>query len=185
MRETTKTDLVLGTGVIAFALFVLTVWIPADVESGIFNTVRRRTEIGDAFAPVLAGAIILLGGVLLVLETLRKSGNTKLSASSIAFALALLALFTIALTFMRYAGPATVTLFESTGMDYRALRDTAPWKYLGFVLGGMVLVTTPIAVIERRLGWKALAIGMATTLILIAIYDLPFDDLILPPNGDV
>jgi hypothetical protein len=47
------------------------------------------------------------------------------------------------------------------------------------MVGGM------IAVLERRLSRRALMIGLIWSLVLILVYDLPFEDLLLPPNGDV
>jgi hypothetical protein len=69
--------------------------------------------------------------------------------------------------------------------SYRDLRDTLPWKYIGFLLGSTGLITTCIAAIETRFSWRALLIALVATTALMALYDLPFDDLLLPPNGDV
>ena len=52
----------------AFALLTLGAWIPADVESGVVETFRRRIVIGDAMAPTavaigMIAAAVLLAGV--------------------------------------------------------------------------------------------------------------------------
>ena len=78
---------------------------------------------------------------------------------------------------MRWEGPVLVE-------EYRLLRASAPWKWVGFVLGGTVVVTGLISAIERRLSLRALLIGIAVTVALIVLFDLPFDDLLLPPNGE-
>ena len=85
---------------------------------------------------------------------------------------------------MRWLGPLAVELFGAEG-SYRALRDTAPWKHLGFVAGGTLLVAGLMALVEGRLTMRGVVIGLLATFALILLYDLPFDDLLLPPNGDV
>ena len=47
------------------------------------------------------------------------------------------------------------------------------------------LVAGLIALIEGRLRPRTLLIGALAALALIVLYDLPFEDLQLPPNGDV
>ena len=86
---------------------------------------------------------------------------------------------------MRWTGPAAVALFGPEGVGYRALRDTVPWKLIGFLCGGTVMILGPIVLVERRLRWQAVAVAVVATVAMIVIYDLPFDDLLLPPNGDV
>jgi hypothetical protein len=36
-----------------------------------------------------------------------------------------------------------------------------------------------------RPGWRAFGLGLVISLALAAAYDLPFGNLILPPNGDL
>ena len=83
---------------------------------------------------------------------------------------------------MRYAGPLL-----ATGVDggYRPLRATPPWSYLGFVLGGTVLIGALTGLVNRQQSLRDYAIGLAAALIIALLYDLPFDDLVLPPNGDI
>jgi len=88
------------------------------------------------------------------------------------------------LLMMRWAGPLASWVAGSEA-EYRLLRTTAPWKWIGFALGGVTLVTGTIAAIERRLTLRAWLIGIGAVALLIAVFDLPFDDLLLPPNGDV
>jgi hypothetical protein len=42
-----------------------------------------------------------------------------------------------------------------------------------------------ISYIEGHLRIRSFLIGLGSALALVAVYDLPFDDLLLPPNGDV
>lgn len=181
----TKTDLVLSIIVLILALLFLFVWVPMDIESGIFETVRGRTEIGDAFAPVMAGVLLLLGAVLLYVEARRSPGLTRFELSSFYYIIALIAGYAIVTIITRYSGPLAVTLFGTEDETYRNLRDTAPWKYIGFSLGGFVLVFGLISVIERKPTLLSALIAVGAVSALIAIYDLPFDSLLLPPNGDL
>jgi len=83
-----------------------------------------------------------------------------------------------------WLGPAAVWALTEDGA-YRNLRDTAPWKYVGYVAGGTLLVAGLMALVEGNVTWRGVMIGLLATLALIAVYDLPFEDLLLPPNGDV
>ena len=64
------------------------------------------------------------------------------------------------------------------------MRDTVPWKYAGFFLGGSLLTAGLIIYCERRVAIRSVLVAFIIVSILIAILDLPFDDLLLPPNGD-
>jgi len=50
--------------------------------------------------------------------------------------------------------------------------------------GGDTLVAGVIGLGERRASPRALLWGALAVIGLIALFDLPFDDLLLPPNGD-
>lgn len=191
---------------------ILFIWIPLDVDTGIIEKVRRQTQLGDAFAPSIAAFLIGLGGLMLLLErtsprpqsTPQESGSessiTKSSLSDspvsdladrkfgpadLYHGALVFLLLAVALGLMRYTGPWVVTLFAESGTDYRLLRDTAPWKYLGFVTGGVWLIVSLIVLTERRFRMMHFFVAIAVVVLLIVFYDLPFDDLLLPPNGDV
>jgi hypothetical protein len=70
-------------------------------------------------------------------------------------------------------------------LEYRLLRDMIGIKHIGFLIGGVIMVGGMITVVEGRLSRRALIIGLIWSLVLILVYDLPFEDLLLPPNGDV
>lgn len=177
---------------------MLLIWIPLDVETGIIEKVRRQVTLGDAFAPSIAAVIIGLGGLLILLERPQATSGdlTQTAATSerslrppsmadVRHATVILVLVTISLLLMRYAGPLILHFFEGSDAQYRLLRDTAPWKYIGFMAGGLWLIISLIVLNERRLRWQHILIALAAVLVLIAFYDLPFEDLLLPPNGDV
>ena len=177
-----KANLALGLGAALLALIVALIWVPMDTSTGMIEKMRRQTTVGDALAPTLAAAFILIGGVLVAMLE-RTETARRLSAGTLSFLLQLLGILALSLAVMRWLGPAVAELLTDTG--YRPLRDTAPWKHLGFLAGGTALVAGLIALAERRPSWRGLLIGAAAALALIAIYDLPFDSLLLPPNGDV
>ncbi len=41
-----------------------------------------------------------------------------------------------------------------------------------------------ISLVEHRLSWRRAGAALLAVAALIVVYDLPFDDLLLPPNGD-
>jgi hypothetical protein len=89
---------------------------------------------------------------------------------------------------MRHLGPILVNTYVAiSGLDleYRLLRDMIGIKHIGFLIGGVIMVGGMITVVEGRLSRRALIIGLIWSLVLILVYDLPFEDLLLPPNGDV
>jgi len=197
------TDRWLGLMALAIGVVILFVWIPLDVDSGIIEKARRSTVLGDSFAPAVAAALVAMGGCLLLFE--RRGRDTAdlqepsqlpiapthsppfvyVQLANLHYLAITLLLLTIAIATMRYTGPLAVALIGEDGSSYRLLRDTPPWKYVGFTSGGVLLVTGLITWVERRFRFRFLLIGLAAVLVLIAIYDLPFDDLLLPPNGDV
>jgi len=187
---------------------MLFVWIPLDVDTGIIEKVRRQVTLGDSFAPTVAALIIGLGGILILLETRQIPSKSPvppalsddetdqvggLSNGSLRplclddgrHAIVVLILIAISLLLMRYVGPLLLQLVEGGSVEYRLLRDTVPWKYLGFISGGVWLIVSLIAFNEKRIRWQHFLVALAAVLVLIAFYDLPFDDLLLPPNGDV
>lgn len=182
-----RTNLYLGTFCIVAALLLVLVWVPQDTGTGLLEKVRRQVTIGDALAPTLAAAVILIGGVLVFFQKLEPYPD-GVTFGNLRFLGLLLATLALSFALMRWSGPvavATANILLSEDMNYRALRDTAPWKYIGFVLGGGFLVTALISAVEGRVSYRAVMFAMITVWSLIAIFDLPFSDLLLPPNGDV
>ena len=163
----------------------LVIWaVSVDVQSGIIETVRRRRIIGDALAPSVAAGVLLLAGLLLLLE--RPAGPMPITRESWRFLAMTAAILALALLVMRWTGPALVEALRLLGADlpeYRQLRATRPWSWTGYVIGGALLVGGLISLVRLRLDWRALALGLAVATLLAAAYDLPFRNLILPPNG--
>ena len=99
-----------------------------------------------------------------------------------------MAIIFFSLVIMRYAGPAVVAIanmLQGGELEYRLLRDTAPWKYIGFFTGGVLMIGGMISLVEGRFRGRTLVAAILAVVAMIVIYDVPFDDLLLPPNGDV
>ena len=161
------------------ALFIIFVWVPMDTGTGLVEKVRRKYTIGDALAPTVAGVILLIGGMLL---WLRPSADKAITRQNLMWMAYLFGVFAASLMLMRYAGPVVAMLMNA---DYRPLRATPPWHYIGFLVGGTILIGGLTSLVERRLSAQNFVIGFIAALVVVLIYDLPFDDLVLPPNGDV
>lgn len=187
-------NLALGLIFTAFALLTLLIWIPNDIETGIVEKVRRRVEVGDAMFPAVVATALLVVGALLSITSawdMRQGGSNdsdgRLTLANGRHLVWLITVVAISLALMTWTGPLVVAAFNAFGADlgsYRELRDTMPYKYLGFVLGGLFLVCGLITAIEGRPRLNALLTAVGAVVALILLYDLPFDDLLLPPNGD-
>ncbi len=200
MSKFDKGALFLGLAFLLFAILVVFVWVPLDTESGLLQKVRRRWLIGDALAPSVAGLMIAVGACAQIFEGVTGAQRRQcagqhiptpaggLTSANLGFALCALLVLLASFQIMRWFGPAAVALLgEQFGIEasYRALRDTVPWKYLGYVAGGFVLILASVVAVERRLSLRALLLAILAPLVIAMLYDLPFDDLLLPPNGDL
>lgn len=191
-----KWNIAIGLFFAAASATTLIWWIPADVETGIIVKERRSTDIGDAMAPTMIAIGILIVSAALIATTLFRApatednkaeydtGITLENFQSLSWILLIVA---VSLTLMVWAGPLVVSILQALGADvpeYRLLRDTVPYKYIGLALGGFVLVCGLISWIEGRIGRRAVLTAAAAVVALIVLYDVPFDSLLLPPNGD-
>ena len=179
---------ILGGCVIILALLAIFVWIPNDTATGLIFKQRGRLSIGDAMAPTLAFGLIGLAGILIALEKRKGLPAAHIVRANIQFLAILIGVFLLSIALMRWSGPVAVLgakAFGLTSQDYRDLRDTVPWKYVGFVIGGTTLVATLMTLMEGRFTWRAIWIGLLAVAGLIVVFDLPFPDLLLPPNGDL
>lgn len=182
MPSSERANLILGLSAVIVGLGIAFVWVPADVDTGLIEKVRRQVAIGDAFAPTIAASFIVLGGSLVALFE-SPSNARHITPANLGFLAVLLLTIGVSFAIMRYLGPAIAEVLTDDG--YRPLRDTVPWKYIGFLAGGAGMIASLISLIEGRLTRRAVLVGLGAAIALVAIYDLPFDDLLLPPNGDV
>ena len=171
----------LGLVVLVLALVLLFVWIPLDTGTGLIEQVRRRVLIGDALAPSVAACVLILGAVLTWLKPAART--SRLTAANLRWMLALVVMFTLSLGLMRYLGPLVAAVLTDTG--YRPLRNTVPWKYIGYAVGGTVMIAGLSRMSQPRPIWRLVLIGAVATMAIALAYDVPFDTLLLPPNGDL
>lgn len=182
MRERVNQDVILGALALLFGCLVVFYWAPVDSDSGIAEKVRGRWSIGDALAPTVAGFVIAASGLFIVLGGALQGSKATISTKNFAYLAAFLAIIATGFLVMRYAGPL---IAGALGEEYRILRDERPWKYIGFVLGGGGMVFGLMSLAEGRITALRLTLALVIATLLALIYDLPFEDLLLPPNGDV
>ena len=177
-----NSDFYLGLGGIIAGCVIIFVWIPLDVETGLVEKVRGQIKIGDAMAPTLAAGFLILGGLLTMCQSFRYQRRINLNWTGMKFLALTLTLLAISLAVMRWAGPFSARFFAA---DYRSLRATIPWKYTGFFLGGGFMIFSLISLMERRMRWRIFILSVLAVAAIMLIYDLPFENLLLPPNGDI
>ncbi len=182
MRGRVNQDVILGALALLFGSFIALYWGPLDSDTGIAEKVRGRWSIGDALAPVVAGFLIAGSGVFIAVGGLLRGAEATISTRNIAYLAAFLAIITAGFLAIRYAGPLAA---GALGEEYRLLRDERPWKYVGFIIGGGGMIFGLMSLAEGRVQNIRLALALAIAAGLALIYDLPFEDLLLPPNGDV
>ena len=198
MRDTTctgpaiaivfRTHAWLGLAALVAAVLVAGLWVPLDTASGLTERVRRKVEIGDAMAPVVAAAFLGLGGLLLLLPERNVPDQPRPGRDELVFLAKTACILLVSMDLLRWSGPfavALANLLTAEALEYRLLRDTVPWKYIGFALGGFVMVAGLAALCEGHLTRRAAIAAAIVVLVLAALVDLPFEDLLLPPNGDV
>lgn len=188
MTANSRSNLYLGLLCIGFATVLVFVWIPLDTESGIIEKVRGRFNIGDALAPTVAACFVLVGSVLLLVFERNDPFQPTLRKSHVLFITGLIAVTIVSLLVMRFAGPffaEIANLFRDEPVEYRLLRATPGWKHIGFILGGVMMVSGIIVIVERKFSRRALLTAILAVTAMIVVFDLPFENLLLPPNGDV
>jgi len=188
MASISRSNLYLGLLCVVFAAVLIFVWIPSDTDSGIVEKVRGRFNIGDALAPTVAACFVLFGGLLLLASERNDPFQTAITKRHILFIASLVAVTAMSLLVMRFAGTfiaEIANLFRIEPVEYRLLRAAPGWKHVGFVLGGVLMVSGIIAIIEHGFSSRGLLVAVLAVVLMIVVFDLPFEDLLLPPNGDV
>lgn len=171
------------------AIVTLAVWIPNDIETGLIEKFRREILIGDALAPTAIAVGILVSAFALGVTSYFRPDPFKgiPDLQSFVFLGKMAAAVGVSLVLMVYTGPLVVDVINGMGYDigsYRQLRDTVPYKYIGYAIGGFVMVFGVIRVVENRFSASAALASVVAVLFFIILYDIPFDNLLLPPNGD-
>ena len=141
-------------------------------------------------APTAAAAGLLVAAMALgFTEYFRGGCGTKapLDRQSVIFIFRMGLVIAAGLVVMFHLGPVVVEAVNAISGeigDYRQLRDTVPYKYLGYLTGGSILIAGMIAIIEQRLTIGIVITATVAAAGLTIFYDVPFEDLLLPPNGD-
>ena len=188
----------LGFGVVlcVLSLLALFVWFPRDILGSFIETNQvGKVGPGDAFFPVLlASAIFGLSAVYSVttfLQSRRGSNATaasgRLTAANLGFLVRFHLIALASLLVMYTLGPIVVSAsnaFLGTELQYKALVDTVPYKYIGYVVGGCLLTVPLIAWAEGGVRWRSVAIVIATIVALILIFDVLLNNVQLPPNAN-
>lgn len=182
-----RLDVLFGAVAALFAAVALFLWFPVDIRGGFIETgVGGDPAPGDAFFPtLLACGILALGLAQCAAAAVRPrpAGAGGPSRANLLFLAGFIALFAVGIAAMTITGPVLADLFSDR--SYRQLSDTAPWKYLGFVAGGLLLGYAPIVAIQRRLTWRGLLVVALALLTLIVVFDGLLSTVRLPPNADV
>lgn len=182
-------EIVIAAMFLGFGLLAALVWIPLDSETAMIETHRRQTSMGDAFVPIVTAALIAVCAALHLLVNLRRTDTSDterpvIDGQAMAFLVQLTAITAVCLAVIFWAGPLAVSLFAEDGATYREMRGTYPYKLMGFALGGTALVLLTTTLIEGRFKPVRLISSFLVVVVLIIIFDLPFDTVLLPPNGD-
>lgn len=175
---------------LGLSLLAVFVWVPFDSETPPIYEFRRQTYIGDAMLPMVAAAgIAICAAVHLILSWRRQHKETDAPFDTLSVIFFALFFGIIALSFllMYWAGPLALALFGPSGEEaatYRQMRSTLPWKYIGYILGGFTLVFGVTSLIEGRITLRRAISSILAVAFLILLFDVPFDTILLPPNGD-
>lgn len=187
MIKTLSSNRLLGALILAFALCCLFLWMPNDIDTGLVETVRRRNVIGDSLAPAVAILLTAIAAIALISQSHDEAFIQSEGDGAIAFGFVIITL-TITLLTMRYAGPLLIhfaTFFTEDELTYRNLRNMRPLKYVGFVGGGTFLMCSFSHFMDRSLTYKRGLLFFIISITIALFFDLPFEDILLPPNGDV
>lgn len=186
-------DVGFGVVFLAGSLLALLVWFPADIRGGFFHVnAIGRSEPGDAFFPILlAATLVTLSVVQLTAAILRPppagEPRLRLTVRNMRFLALFVAITAAGLAIMFWLGPVVVWGMQALGLteaEYRHLTDTAPYKYIGYVVGGFLMTVGLIVWGEgriRRVGLVTVIVVLATA---IVIFDVLLTNVLLPPNAE-
>lgn len=193
-------NIALGLFFATFSCVCLIWWIPNDIETGLIEQDRYSVNIGDSLLPtVTALAILGLSGLLALQSFLQMrkepqedgalpQDKSSLTAQNAVNLMVMALILLSAVVIMVWAGPLVIEMLNAFGLaekSYRQLSDTVPYKYIGFALGGFLMIFGLIAWVQGQITWRAAGVALGMVIFLIVLYDVPFDSLLLPPNGSV
>lgn len=190
-------DIGFGAVVLAASTAALLFWFPNDIKGGFIETgIGGKPEPGDAFFPVLLGIALLgLSVVHLVVTILGRAPRSpfldesagRLTPGNLSFFFLFHAIVVAGLAIMYWLGPLTVQALNAFGtidVGYRQLVDTAPYKYLGYLVGGFLMTITLITWAEGGLRRRAVFTAALVLAVLVLIFDILLTNIQLPPNAN-
>ena len=175
------------------SILALAVWFPNDIRGGFIETNQVGTTApGDAFFPVMLAILILVLSIGLLASSFvgsaRHSPLGHLDSGNLVFIGQMIIVIAIGLILMVWLGPLAVLAQNAvTGSDatYRALSDTAPYKYIGFAGGGLFLSLALIRYAAGSISWRSFLVALIVVCALILILDGLLTNVQLPPNADL
>jgi len=181
-----------GVVVLVLALATLFLWIPGDIKGGFIEANQTgKPEPGDAFFPViLSGLMLILAAVQLagaLFSRKPQPASGKITSDNFKFLLFFYAVVLTGLTIMYWLGPLVVDALRGAGAidnTYRQLVDTAPYKYIGYVVGGFLMISALIIWAEGRVRVHAILTVAIVIGLLIGVLDVLLHNIQLPPNAD-
>ncbi len=181
-----RSDRWVGLFFLTLALVVAVIWVPFDSETWLIDKVRRRYIIGDGLAPTVAAVLMALSAISLFIKP--RSAAHNLDRDAVMALAVFISAIVFSLLLMRLTGPAVMGIIDMmTAQDwsYRPLRATFPFRYLGFLFGGTVMIAGLGWFMDGQISRRVIIRSLLITFAVAACFDLPFEDIILPPNGDM
>jgi len=185
-----------GVVLVGVALVSLFIWFPHDITGGFIE----RNQVGnvgpgDAFFPVLlASAILVLSLIGLLAHAVKVARNIpvdremgRVTRANLKFLARFHLIVVAGLLAIYLLGPivvATQNVLTDGVEQYRQLVDTAPYKYIGYIAGALIMTLPIIAWAEGRWSTRALIVVLAVVLSTIVIFDVLLNNVQLPPNAD-
>lgn len=187
-------DIGFGVVVLLGSLLALFVWFPADIPTGFFfvNAIGRE-EPGDAFFPIMLAVLLVILSVIQLASALFKGKSIDAEPSPVLklrnfkFLFIFILISFTGFTIMHWLGPLVVSLLNAIGAldaTYRQLTDTAPYKYIGYVVGGFLMTIALIAWTEGQIRPRSIFTVLLTLAVAIIIFDVVLKNVLLPPNAD-
>ncbi len=181
-----RSDRWVGLFFLVLSLVVAVIWVPFDSETWLIDKVRRRYIIGDGLAPTVAAVLMALSALSLFLKP--RSGEHHLDLDAGKALGVFIGAIVFSLLLMRLTGPSimgAIDIITVQDWSYRPLRATFPFRYMGFLLGGTVMIAGLGWFMDGKISRRVIIRSLLITFAVAACFDLPFEDIILPPNGDM
>lgn len=183
-----KWDLFVGLAGVGLAIAALVIWFPRDIAGPFIEiTLTGRRQPGDAFFPTILAVLLVLLGLCQAAANFGKpkalpNDLPRLGPEDVVFLCVMAGLLGICGFLTYWVGTQLAELVD--GRDYRRLRDVAPYKFFGFMIGGLGLILPMIAISERRLTWRAFVFSLVFVGLLLFVFGMALPNTFMPPNAE-